>query len=149
MENEATTKTRIPIHRESLFWILDSVSCLLSSVFRLLDSASCLPSPARSAHPSQIASDLQMSSALYKSASFLQNKPNFKMGNINISTARTKAYANEQRTMSNERYPKQTQSNPIPPPPKFAAYSLPAPRLFTDHAMFGTILGVCADVAQR
>ena len=35
------------------------------------------------------------------------------MGNINISTARTKAYAKEQRTMSNERYPKQTQSNPI------------------------------------
>jgi len=46
----------------------------------------------------------------------LQNKPNFKMGNINISTARTKAYANKQRTMSNERYSKQTQSNPIPPP---------------------------------
>jgi hypothetical protein len=36
------------------------------------------------------------------------------MGNINISTARTKAYAKEQRTMNNERYPKQTQSNPIP-----------------------------------
>ena len=38
------------------------------------------------------------------------------MGNINISIARTKAYANEQRTMNNERYPKQTQSNPILPP---------------------------------
>jgi hypothetical protein len=35
------------------------------------------------------------------------------MGNINISTVRTKAYANEQRTMNNERYSKQTQSNPI------------------------------------
>jgi hypothetical protein len=46
----------------------------------------------------------------------MQNKPNFKMGNINISTARTKAYAKEQRTMNNEHYPKQTQSNPIPPP---------------------------------
>jgi len=44
-----------------------------------------------------------------------QNKANVKMGNINISTARTKAYPKEQRTMSNERYPKQTQSNPIPP----------------------------------
>jgi ABC-type antimicrobial peptide transport system permease subunit len=43
----------------------------------------------------------------------LQNKANFKMGNINISTARTKAYANEQRTMNNEHYSKQTQSNPI------------------------------------
>jgi hypothetical protein len=46
----------------------------------------------------------------------MQNKANFKMGNINISTAIQKIYANEQRTMSNERYPKQTQSNPIPPP---------------------------------
>ena len=35
------------------------------------------------------------------------------MGNINITTARTKAYANEQRTMSTEHYSKQTQSNPI------------------------------------
>jgi len=45
------------------------------------------------------------------------NKPNFKMGKMTIRTATTKAYANEQRTMSNERYSKQTQSNPIPPPP--------------------------------
>jgi len=60
-----------------------------------------------------------MSSALYKSPCFLQNKANFKMGNINISTARTKAYANEQQTMNNECYSKQTQSNPIiPAPPK-------------------------------
>jgi len=43
----------------------------------------------------------------------MQNKANFKMGNITISTAKTKAYANERRTMSNEPYPKQTQSNPI------------------------------------
>jgi hypothetical protein len=40
-------------------------------------------------------------------------KPNFKIGKMNISTAIIKAYANEQRTMSNERYSKQTQSNPI------------------------------------
>jgi len=52
--------------------------------------------------------------------SIMQNKPNFTMGNINISTARTKAYAKEQRTMSNKRYSKQTQSNPIPPPPSCA-----------------------------
>ena len=45
--------------------------------------------------------------------SILQNKPNFKMGNINISTARTRAYAKRQRTMSNERYSKQSQSKPI------------------------------------
>jgi hypothetical protein len=43
----------------------------------------------------------------------MQNKANFKMGNINISTATLKAYGKEQRTMSNEHYSKQTQSNPI------------------------------------
>ena len=59
------------------------------------------------------------------------NKPNFKMGNINISTARTKPYDNKQRTMNNKRHSKQTQSNPIlsrrspersriPPPPSCA-----------------------------
>jgi hypothetical protein len=46
--------------------------------------------------------------------SIMQNKPNFKMGNINISPATTKPYLNEQRTMNNERCSKQTQSNPIP-----------------------------------
>jgi hypothetical protein len=40
----------------------------------------------------------------------MQNKPNVKMGNINISTARTKAYAKEQRTINNEHYSKQTQN---------------------------------------
>jgi len=49
-----------------------------------------------------------------ESSIIAQNKPNFKMGNINISTARTKAYPKEQRTMNNQRYPKQSQSNPIP-----------------------------------
>jgi len=48
-----------------------------------------------------------------ESSIIAQNKPNFKMGNINISTATAKAYAKEQRTMNNERYPKQTQSNPM------------------------------------
>jgi len=43
----------------------------------------------------------------------MQNKPNFKMGNMTVSTATLKAYAKKQRTMSNERYSKQTQSNPI------------------------------------
>jgi hypothetical protein len=47
-------------------------------------------------------------------ALFMQNKPNFKMGNIDISTASTKSYANEQRTINNERYSKQTQTKPIP-----------------------------------
>jgi hypothetical protein len=53
------------------------------------------------------------------------NEPNFKMGNINISTARTKAYAKEQRTMNNEQLFK---TNPIepnsPPAGRFAKISL-------------------------
>jgi hypothetical protein len=35
------------------------------------------------------------------------------MGKMTISTAIIKVYANEQRTMDNERYSKQTQSKPI------------------------------------
>jgi hypothetical protein len=45
--------------------------------------------------------------------SIMQNKPNFKMGNINISTSMITAYAKKQRTMNTKRYSKQTQSNPI------------------------------------
>jgi hypothetical protein len=51
----------------------------------------------------------------------MQNKPNVKMGNMNISTAAIKAYAKEQRTKNNERYSKQTQSNPkLSPPMQYA-----------------------------
>ena len=56
---------------------------------------------------------LQLQRVLYKSPCFLQNKPNFKMGKMTISTATPKAYANEQRTMNNERYSKQSQTKPI------------------------------------
>jgi len=49
--------------------------------------------------------------------SIAQNKPNVKMGNIDISTPAPKAYANEQSTMNNEHYRKQTQSNPKLSPP--------------------------------
>jgi hypothetical protein len=43
----------------------------------------------------------------------MQNKANVKMGKMTISIATIKAYANEQRTMNNEPYSKQTQSKPI------------------------------------
>jgi len=39
MSKRSRSKPNIPIHRESLFWILFPVSCLLSSVFCLLSSA--------------------------------------------------------------------------------------------------------------
>jgi len=43
----------------------------------------------------------------------MQNKANFKIGKMNISIATIKDYDKEQRTINNERYSKQTQSNPI------------------------------------
>jgi len=50
----------------------------------------------------------------YQESSIIaQNKPNVKIGKMKISTARTKVYPKEQRPMTNERYPKQTQTNPI------------------------------------
>jgi len=70
------------------------------------------PEPAQN-HPT---STIKACPPKAESSIIAQNKPNVKMGNINISTIRTKAYANEQRTMSNEHYPKQTQSKPISNP---------------------------------
>jgi len=60
--------------------------------------------------------EYQESSIEYQESGIIaQNKPNVKMGKMTISPATTKPYLNEQRTINNERYPKQTQSNPIPP----------------------------------
>jgi len=74
------------------------------------------PEPGQN-HPTSTIQHPASSIEYQESGIITQNKPNVKMGNITISTARTKAYGNKQRTMNNERYPKQTQSNPIPPPP--------------------------------
>jgi len=71
--------------------------------------------PAKSFSKSPLSVYFLAPSCLSGYKSIMQNKPNFKIGKIDISTATVKAYANEQRTMSNQRYPKQTQSNPIPP----------------------------------
>jgi len=43
----------------------------------------------------------------------MQNKANVKIGKMNTSIATIKDYDNEQRTINNERYSKQTQSKPI------------------------------------
>ncbi len=103
MENEAATKTPIPTHRESVFSLLSPVSGLRSSVVHLTNvPLLCVLCDLCGLKP------------------FLQNKANVTMGNINISTARTKAYANKQRTMNTELDSKQTPSNPIPPPPSCA-----------------------------
>jgi hypothetical protein len=71
--------------------------------------------PAKSFSKSPLSLYFLAPSCLSGYKSIMQNKPNFKMGKIDTSTATLKSYANEHRTMSNERYQKQTQSNPIPP----------------------------------
>jgi hypothetical protein len=75
---------------------------------------STIENPASSIEHPESSIEYQESSIEYQESSIIaQNKPNFKMGNINISTARTKSYGNKQPTMNNEHYPKQTQSKPI------------------------------------
>ena len=92
------------------------------SVFRLPSSIHCSPVPLLTCSPAtQPKASRKSPLSLYFLApsclsgykSIMQNKPNVKMGNINISTANTKAYGKEQRTMSNERYSKQSQTKPI------------------------------------
>jgi len=43
----------------------------------------------------------------------MQNKANVKIGKMNTSIATIKDYDNEQRTINNERYSKQSQTKPI------------------------------------
>jgi len=53
-----------------------------------------------------------MSRTFYKSALFLQNKANVKIGNVSASMATIKDYNNQQRTINNERHSKQSQFIP-------------------------------------
>jgi hypothetical protein len=99
MENEATTKT--PISTRSGFHNL--AFCTLILAFPTRPSCPACPRSTNVERALQI-------------APFLQNKPNFKIGKMTISTVATKSYPKEQRTMSTERHSKQTQSNPISPP---------------------------------
>ena len=129
MENEATTKTPIP--PRSVFRNFALCTCLhpdpLGLIFAFSTYLSChefiaSDPPVLSMDYFSVFSAFSVAISFVPSClsgykSIMQNKANVKMGNINISTARTKTYAKEQRTMSNERYSKQTQSNPIRPPP--------------------------------
>ena len=101
---------RIPIRREP---IINNQSSIVN-----IESP---PEPAQN-HPTstiehpESSIEYQESSIEYQESGIIaQNKPNVKMGKMTISPATTKPYLNEQRTINNERYPKQTQSNPIPP----------------------------------
>ena len=72
------------------------------------------------------------------------------MGNINISTAKTKAYANKQRTMNSERYSKQTQSNPITGLLiQSGRASLSAPRQRNSQfSLYDNLLPFCVEVCR-
>jgi hypothetical protein len=60
----------------------------------------------------------QLSRNLYKSPLFMQNKPNVKIGKMNISVARIRLYDNQQRTINNEWRSKQSQFKPNSKPNK-------------------------------
>ena len=125
MENEATTKTPIPTR--SGFRNFALCTCLhpdpLGLIFAFSTYLSChefiaSDPPFLSMDYFSVFSPFSVAISFVPSClsgykSIMQNKANFKMGNINISTANTKAYAKEQRTMSNERYSKQSQTKPI------------------------------------
>jgi len=130
MENEATTKTPIPTRSgfrnvalcTSILAFSTYLSChefiATEPAFLSMDYFSVFSafSVAISFVPLCLGGQDPRSTLVERAlqiAPFLQNKANFTMGNINISTAKTKAYAKEQRTMNNERYSKQTQSKPI------------------------------------
>jgi len=134
MENEATTKTPIParpgFHNSAFFCTLTfAFSTYLSCHEFIATEPPFLSMDYFSVFSAFSVAVSFVPSCLSGYKSIMQNKPNFKMGNINISTATTKAYANEQRTMSSKRYSKQTQSNPIPPVTSFSFPSFVAVRL--------------------
>jgi len=123
MENEATTKTPIPptsgFRNFPLCTLILAFSTYLSYHEFISSEPPFLPMDYFSVFSAFSVSICFPPSCLSGYKSIMQNKANVKMGNINISIARTKAYAKERRTMSTERHSKQTQSNPIsPPPPK-------------------------------
>jgi hypothetical protein len=109
---------RIPIHQEPISQIRRGGINNQSSIVNIEST----PEPGQN-HPTSTihhppsSIENPASSIEYQESSIItQNKPNFKMGKMTISPATVKAYAKEQRPMNNEHYPKQTQSNPIPPP---------------------------------
>jgi len=108
MENEATTKTPIPTRPGFRNFAL--CTCLhpdpLGLIFAFSTYLSChefiaSDPPFLSMDYFSVFSAFSVAISFVPSClsgykSIMQNKANFKMGNINISTARTNAYANEQ-----------------------------------------------------
>jgi len=125
MENEATTKTPIPARPG--FGNFALCTCLhpdpLGLVFAFSTYLSChefiasdppfLPMDYFSVFSAFSVAISFVPQCLCGDESIMQNKPNVKMGKIAISTATLKPYPNEQRTINNEHYSKQTRSKPI------------------------------------
>jgi len=87
MSKRSRSKANIPIHRESLFWILSPVSCLL-------------PYP-------------PILPRIHES--IMQNKANFPKPKTDAILFAAKGYEAKPPRPARK---KQTQSNPIPPPPE-------------------------------
>jgi len=133
MENEATAETPIPTR--SGFSNFALCTCLHPDPFGLIFAFSTYLSchefiatepPFLSMDYFSVFSAFSVAISFVPSClsgykSIMQNKPNVKIGKMTISPVTTKSYPKEQRTMNNERYPKQTQSNPkLSPPTQYA-----------------------------
>jgi hypothetical protein len=97
MSKRSRSKANIPIHRESLFWILSPASCLL-------------PEPPI------------LPSLLRIHESIMQNKPNCCKDKTNAIPFTRRIYGNKPPHPARK---KQTQSNPIPPPPPITSFAAP------------------------
>jgi len=99
----------IPIRREPISQIRRGGINHQSSIVNIQSP----PEPGQN-HPT---STIQACPPKAESSIITQNKPNVKIGKMTISPVTTKSYLKEQRTMNNEHYRKQTQSNPKLSPP--------------------------------
>jgi len=88
---------------------------------------------------------LHLSRNLYKSALFMQNKPNFRKAKMNINAALAKDYEYEPylRTAS-----KQTQSNPILSAIAFAKADAKGAPMLSCGGYFTTMAGASPKIAQ-
>ncbi len=97
MSKRSRSRANIPIHREPLFWILPPVFCLL-------------PLPPILPRLPRI------------HESIMQNKPNSFEAINNATCFSTRVYANKRPRSARK---KQSQSNPIPPPPNLSILHRP------------------------
>jgi len=119
MENEATTKTPIPtrpgFHNFALCTLIFAFSTYLSCHKFVATEPPFLPMNYFSVFSAFSVAVSLVPSCLGGYKSIMQNKANVKMGNINISIAKTKAYANESASGGNNEQRTISKTNPIKP----------------------------------